>query len=60
MGRDSSVIAENDAFIGQTIRAIISSETIVDTSKNDIRFILKPSKTYLFDRTTEERIRFSV
>ncbi|MBO7354534.1 MAG: ABC transporter ATP-binding protein, partial [Lachnospiraceae bacterium] len=60
MGRDSSVIAENDAFIGQTIRAIISSETKVDTSKSDIRFTLKPSKVYLFDRSTEERIPFSV
>ncbi len=60
MGRDSSVVAKNDAFIGETIRAIISSETKVDTSKPDIRFSLKPAKTYLFDRSTEERIRFSV
>ncbi len=60
MGRDSSVVAKNDAFIGEMIRAIISSETKVDTSKPDIRFTLKPAKTYLFDRSTEERIRFSV
>ena len=60
MGRDSSVVAKNDAFIGETIRAIISSETKVDASKPDIRFTLKPAKTYLFDRSTEERIRFSV
>ena len=60
MGRDSSVIAENDAFIGASIRAIISSETKVDTARSDIRFSLKPTKTYLFDRSTEERIPFSV
>ena len=60
MGRDSSVVAKNDAFIGETIRAIISSETKVDTSKPDIRFTLKPAKTYLFDRSTEERIAFNV
>ena len=60
MGRDSSVIAENDAFIGTAIRAIISSETKVDTDRSDIRFTLKPAKTYLFDRSTEERIAFNV
>ena len=60
MGRDSSVIAENDAFTGQSIRAIISSDTAVDTDRSEIRFSLKPAKVYLFDRSTEERIRFSV
>ncbi len=60
MGRDSSVVAENGAFVGQSIRAIISSETQVDTSRQNIRFSLKPSKVYLFDRNTEERIPFTV
>ena len=60
MGRDSSVVATNEAFIGQNIRAIITSDTKVNTSSENVRFNLKPSKVYLFDRTTEERIRFSV
>ena len=60
MGRDSSVVATNEAFIGQNIRAIIASDTKVNTSSETVRFNLKPSKVYLFDRTTEERIRFSV
>ncbi len=60
MGRDSSVVAANDAFIGQSLRAIIASDTKVDTSSACIRFNLKPSKVYIYDRSTEERIRFDV
>ena len=60
MGRDSSIVAANDSFTGQTFRAIISSETVVDTSADEIRFDLKPAKVFLFDRNTEERIPFSV
>ncbi len=60
MGRDSSVIARNDAFIGTDIRAIISSDTRIDPSISIIRFNLNPSKVFLFDRDTEERIPFSV
>ncbi|MCR4720631.1 MAG: ABC transporter ATP-binding protein [Lachnospiraceae bacterium] len=60
MGRDSSIVAANDSFIGQTFRAIINSETVVDTSAPEIRFELKPSKIFLFDTSTEERIPFSV
>ena len=60
MGRDSSIVAANDSFTGQTFRVIISSETVVDTSADEIRFDLKPAKVFLFDRNTEERIPFSV
>ena len=57
MGRDSCVIARNDAFVGTDIRAIVSSETAVDTASPTVRFDLKPSKVYLFDRADESRIR---
>jgi len=60
MGRDSSIVAYNDSFIGQSLRAIISSETKVDTSLSDIRFDIKPSKVFLFNSTTEERIPFDI
>ena len=60
MGRDSSVISANDAFIGQSIRSIISADTPVDTSQTEVRFNLKPLKVHLFDHNTEERIRFTV
>lgn len=60
MGRDSSIVAANDSFIGQSLRAVISSEIKIDTSLPDVRFDLKPSKVFLFDINTEERIRFDV
>ena len=58
MGRDISVIASHPACAGQTLRAIIGAESKVDTASPAVRFALKPGKVLLFDRETEERIRF--
>ncbi|MBR4436011.1 MAG: ABC transporter ATP-binding protein [Clostridia bacterium] len=58
MGRDTSVICSHPAFIGDSIRAVISAETPVDTTKPTVRFDLKKSKVLLFDPKSEERIRF--
>ena len=58
MGRDISVIASHPACAGQTLRAIIGAESKVDTASPTVRFALKPGKVLLFDRETEERIRF--
>ena len=58
MGRDISVIASHPACAGQTLRAIIGAESKVDTASPVVRFALKPGKVFLFDRETEERIRF--
>ena len=58
MGRDISVIASHPDCAGQTLRAIIGAESKVDTVSPAVRFALKPGKVLLFDRETEERIRF--
>ena len=58
MGRDISVISKNAACEAENIRSIISSENIVDTSKKEVRFDIKPNKLFVFDRETEERIKF--
>ena len=58
MGRDISVIASHPDCAGQTLRAIIGAESKVDTDSQAVRFALKPGKVLLFDRETEERIRF--
>lgn len=57
MGRDISVLCSNSASL-EVIRAIISSENDVNEKSQDIRFNLKPTKTFIFDKVTEERIRF--
>ncbi len=59
MGRDISVVITHANAPEQVIRAIISAENIVDTSKSTVKFDLKPSKVYLFDKHSGERIYYS-
>ncbi|MBR5322564.1 MAG: ABC transporter ATP-binding protein [Clostridia bacterium] len=59
MGRDISVVITHDNAPEQAIRAIISAENIVDTSKPTVKFDLKPSKVYLFDKQSGERIYYT-
>lgn len=59
MGRDTSVVSLNDASVdGVKLRSIISSEEGKTVSGDVVRFNLKPSKTFLFDPSTEERIQY--
>lgn len=58
MGRDITVISNHKAFLGNAIRSIISSENTVNCKDGILKFDIKPSKIYLFDKNTEERIRF--
>ncbi|MCR5263216.1 MAG: ABC transporter ATP-binding protein [Clostridiales bacterium] len=60
MGRDTSVISTHAASMNTVIRSIISSENAVDTGSETVRFSLKPKKTFIFDKETEERIYFEV
>ena len=59
MGRDSSVVSTN-AACEKPIRSIINSDVRVDTSKETVRFDLKAHKVFIFNKETEERIRFEV
>jgi multiple sugar transport system ATP-binding protein len=56
MGRDVSVVAAHSACAAQTLRAIISAESQVDTAAREVRFALQSRKVFLFDRKTEERV----
>ena len=58
MGRDISVVC-NNKYADDVIRAIISTETEVDRGAATVKFNVKPHKTYIFDKETEERIRFT-
>ncbi len=58
MGRDVSVVAAHPACQNEQLRAIISAENRLELTGGAVRFALKPSKTLLFDRETEERIRY--
>ena len=58
MGRDTSVVSQHPALIGEEIRAIVDSEIKVDPFAKEVSFHIKPSKTHLFDKETEERIDY--
>ena len=60
MGRDSSVVSTHSASVNPVVRAIINSDIKVDTSKEEVRFSLKPHKVFVFNKETEERIHFEV
>ncbi len=58
MGRDVSVVAAHAACqnAANTLRAIIPSDTMPNENNETVRFSLKPTKVFLFDALTEERI----
>ena len=56
MGRDISVVVTHPHSENVMVRAIISSETKVDTSKKEIGFELRRNKVFIFNKETEERI----
>ncbi len=58
MGRDISVLSKHSAT-NAVIRSIVSAETKVDTEAKTVKFNLKPYKTYIFDKETDERLRFT-
>lgn len=59
MGRDISVVSYHDNSENDNVRAIISSENMVDVPETgDVKFNLKAGKVFLFDYDTKERIYF--
>ncbi len=60
MGRDVSIVSENDAAISEQLRSIINSDNKIDPSNQTVSYSLKPHKVFLFNKATEERIRYEV
>ncbi len=58
MGRDVSIIGNKNEAVSDNVRAIISSDNLVDTRKDTVSFDVNPKKVFIFDYETEERIRF--
>ena len=55
-GKDLAVIAKHPEFVGDQLKITVDSEWKVPLDMTT--FLLRPSKVYLFDRKTEERLRF--
>ena len=60
MGRDVSIVATHPASINPFVRSIINADNKVETNKDTVSYKLKPHKVFLFNKETEERIRFEV
>ena len=60
MGRDSSVVSTHPASCNPVVRSIVNSDIKIDTSKEEVCFSLKAHKVFVFNKETEERIRFEV
>ncbi len=60
MGRDVSIVSTNPASINPLVRSIINADHKVDTTCEEVRYSVKPHKFFLFDKETEERIRYEV
>ena len=57
LGRDVSLVAKEENSLTKQFRAIISSNDIKDR-KDEITLGVKANKMFLFDKETQERIRF--
>ena len=56
MGRDKSIVSVHPASTKPTVRSIVDAEVVLPETKT-IRFSLKPTKVFLFNRETEVRLR---
>lgn len=50
MGRDVSIVSENEHTLSPIIRSIIDATTVVDKDKEEVRFDVKPNKIFIFSR----------
>ena len=60
MGRDVSIVSTSTESQNPVVRSIINADNKVDTAAESVRYTLKPHKVFLFNKETEERIRFEV
>ncbi len=60
MGRDVSIVSTHDSSLNPVIRSIINSDAGINAAAEFVNYSLKPHKVFIFDKETEERIRFEV
>ena len=60
MGRDVSIVSTNEHSVNPSVRSIINADNKVDLAAKSVRYNIKPHKFFLFNKETEERIRYEV
>ena len=58
MGRDISIISSHSASLNTSVRSIVMSDKELDISGTAVRFSLRKGKVFIFDKETEQRIKF--
>ncbi len=58
MGRDVSVVSRHANSQNPVVRSIINSDANIDIASATISYSLKSHKVFIFNKDTEERIRF--
>ena len=58
MGRDVSIVSTHPASQNPVVRSIINADNKIDLGQQTVRFRVKSHKLFLFNKETEERIRF--
>ena len=58
MGRDVSIVSTHENSVNPVLRSIVDADNKVDVTAGVVSFNLKPHKVFLFNKETEERIRF--
>ena len=60
MGRDVSVVSTHPASVNPLVRSIIDADNKVDLGQKTVSYRVKPHKFFLFNKETEERVRYEV
>ncbi len=58
MGRDISVVSTSESSLNPVVRSIISADEMGNISGDVAKFNLKEHKVFIFNKETEERVRF--
>ena len=60
MGRDVSIVSTNPASTSPCIRSIVDADNVAAITGKTVTYSVKPHKFFLFNKETEERIRYEV
>ena len=60
MGRDVSIVSTHDASMNPLVRSIVNADNKIDITTEYVRYAIKPHKIFIFNKQTEDRIRFEV
>ena len=58
MGRDVSIVSTSASSINPVVRSIIAAEEMSNISGDTVKFNLKESKVFIFNKETEARVHF--